>query len=116
VRLSLTTKMVCEMEQNDNQCRLRTSNVFVFFRVYFCTGDFQGSMGTDENSIPQRVSIPVAGIDATSGLALLDRYRGQRVIIENPLETKNAAGDFVSGGGYGYLSGTSMAYVTFICR
>jgi hypothetical protein len=89
----------------------RLSLLMLPFSFLSCTGDFQGSMGMDENSIPQKVNIPVAGIDATSGLALLDRYRGQRITIENPLETKNAAGDFVSGGGYGYLSGTSMAYV-----
>jgi Subtilase family len=103
--------MVSEMEENKNQVLIQHGHVSLcsYSTSPSCTGEFQGSMGLDKNSIPQRVNIPVAGMDAAAGLALLDRYRGQRMTLENPLETKNAAGEFVSGGGYGFLSGTSMA-------
>jgi hypothetical protein len=112
VRLSLTTKMVSETAQLTSR-HVRLIVVSFILTLLVCTGEFQGSMGTDENSVPQRVNIPVAGIDLASGLALLDQYRGQRITLENPLETKNAAGEFVSGGGYGYLSGTSILFLSF---
>lgn len=66
-------------------------------------------MGTGTDSIPQNVDMPVVGISRLEGEVLLEFHLGQEMSLENPLNTPTGDILGISGGGYGYLSGTSMA-------
>ena len=72
-------------------------------------GGFQGSMGTTVDSVPQLVNMPVVGITRDDGVALLEGFLGQEMTLENPMNTTTSDVLGISSGGYGYLSGTSMA-------